>query len=140
MNILIYIVCWVGVFAPVAIVAREVAYSIFVCNQGRSKHRRKTADKIHRSQSIIKQVTLSYARKFITTYLYEFAAYYTVYRIYLFACTGMLPTFLFISYCLEPKLNLYLWGLFAVIDFLLSIVIILMAEIGWDHRTKYDRG
>lgn len=139
MAIFIYIFCWIGIFAPIAIVTREVVYSIFVCNQGNSKHVRKKADKIHRSQSFIKQVTLSYMRKYIKIHVNDFAVYYTIYCIYLFACIGTIPAFMILGYSIEPRLNLFLWASLAAIDFLFSIVIIFIAKIGWDHRTKYDR-
>lgn len=125
--------------APNIALLREVIYSIFVYNMGNSKHRRKKADKIHRSQSVQSRITLSYTKAYITDYKNSFDVFYRTYCIYLPVCIALFPLLVILGCVLNPKTYAFFWYIVIILNLALFITVKAIARVGTDHRTKYDR-
>lgn len=125
--------------APNIALLREVIYSIFVFNTGNNKHRRKKADKLHRSQSVKDQITLSYTKSYIVCYKSDFDIYYRVYRVFLIACVVLFPLLAILGFILSSKCYVAVWFVVGILNCVLFITVKNTAKVGFDHHTKYDR-
>ncbi len=139
MIILLSVLFTSAIAAPNIALLREVIYSIFVCNIGNSKHRRKIADKLHRSQSVKNRITLSYTKSYVVNYKNDFGIFYSVYCIYLIACIVLCPLLAILGHVLSPKCYVGIWYIVVILNLVLFITVKVIAKVGTDHRTKYDR-
>ena len=121
-------------------VIKEVIYSIFVANFSKSKHRRKKADKIHRSQSFLKRVTLNYVSAYITEYRKEYYVYRSILYLYVFYSVIAISILILLGCFLKlDYMFIFAWRILTLINCICVAFIIIIAKIGPDHRTKYDR-
>ena len=121
------------------ILLREVLYSIFVGDFSNSRSRRKKADKIHREQTPLDRILMSY----IPLYLKRFAKIFRIYSkiYYIYIIVSMLA-FVYFTIVLFNQLNslfIISWCVFSLINLFFFVLIYIIAGVGSDRRTKYDR-
>lgn len=124
---------------PVVTILREILFSIFVCNLGESKHRRKKANKIHRSQHFFKRVTLSYIDTHIVKHRNAFQKYRKIYKIYVCAIIFVAIVLVGIWQFIVPEHHLLIWLCLTILNCFLFLLLLIVAQVGPDHMTRYDR-
>lgn len=124
---------------PNTILLREVLYSIFVGGSSDSRSRRKEAEKIHRAQSPLNRVFLSYIPRYLKKYTDAFKLYSKIYHIY--TVVGALVFVWFTTILFHGLIRLFVicWSVFGLINVAFFAVVYVIAGVGADHRTKYDR-
>lgn len=121
------------------VLLREILYSIFVGNLGKGKHKRKKAEKIHRSHSMHERITFSYVVPYLYSYKKDFYFYYKLSIAYSIGCAAILFVLIILGFYATPVLYASCWSIIALVNFCFFAIVSFTAKVGPDHRTKYDR-